>query len=67
MQSIRLLPLLRFIMRNNFRKEITLILILKLLALLVIWGLFFSHSCPNDTIERPKLVDHFMSDSFFEL
>lgn len=61
MQSIRRWPLLRFVMRNDFRKEMTLILILKLLALLVIWGLFFSHSHRKEVLEKPRLVQHFMS------
>lgn len=51
----------QFILRNSFRKEITLIIALKLLALSLLWGLFFSHPI-SEQLKKPKLVEHFISN-----
>jgi hypothetical protein len=40
-----------FLFRNPFRKDITWILLLKLLLLVILWYLFFSH--PTDHLLSP--------------
>jgi hypothetical protein len=57
----RLFSFLQFFGRNNFRKEMTLVIILKLLALCAIWLLFFSHSNHPRPLEKATLLQHFLT------
>ncbi len=43
----------------TFRKEITILLILKLFALFTLWGLFFSHPL-SDQLKQSALIQHFI-------
>lgn len=43
-----------FLSRNQFRKEITLIILLKLLGLFAIWYLFFSHPPTSTQLDGIK-------------
>lgn len=54
------LSLIQFITRNDYRKEIAVVILLKLAALFLLWSLFFSHSDPTQ-LEKPNLVNHFVS------
>lgn len=45
----------------NFRKEITLAITLKIIALILIWALFFSHPISRK-INREALASHFIRD-----
>lgn len=54
-ESLQQTALLRFISRTPYRKEITLILILKLLALCTIWGICFSHADKNGQVTQVTL------------
>lgn len=45
--------------RNRFRKEIMLAIALKLCALGLIWGLFFSHPLTKQ-LDTPQLAQHFI-------
>jgi hypothetical protein len=47
-------------MRNIYRKDITLVIILKLLALFLLWELFFSHPIEKD-LTHDKLVRHLLN------
>lgn len=60
MSILRTTTIVQFIGRNSFRKEITLIISLKLLALSLLWGLFFSHPL-SEQLKKPKLVNHFIA------
>lgn len=52
--------LLGFFTRNPFRKDITSVIILKIILILLLWGLFFSHH-DRSTLETPRLAEHFLS------
>lgn len=49
--------LMQFFFHHPFRKEITLVIVVKLLALFAIWYLFFSHEISTDP---QTLFDHFI-------
>lgn len=51
--------MLRFFTRNNFRKEMSIVIILKLFLLFVLWSLFFSHHDPEQ-LNKNNLVNHFV-------
>jgi len=57
----RLFSFLQFFGRNNYRKEMTLVIILKLLALCAIWLLFFSHTNHPHTTVKTTLLQHFFT------
>ncbi len=59
--TLRQTPLLRFITRTHYRKEITLVLILKLLALCAIWGICFSHGGKNGQVAQVTLRQQLLS------
>ena len=44
-----------FLLHSNLRKEITLVLILKILALFAIWYLFFSQ---QENISPQQMAEH---------
>jgi hypothetical protein len=52
------LSLRQFIKKNAFRKEIILIIVLKCVALMVIWGLFFQHPLSKQ-LSTQDLVRHY--------
>jgi len=52
--------IIQFFTRNHFRKEITIVLALKFIALILLWKLFVPHSDPQQ-LSTPKLVEHFIS------
>jgi len=54
------LPLLRFFTRNVFRKDITLVMLLKIIALFLLWELFFSHPAV-DQLKKSDLIQHYLS------
>ncbi|VVC75094.1 hypothetical protein AQUSIP_03700 [Aquicella siphonis] len=54
--------MIRFLSKTHYRKEITLVVALKILALFLLWGLFFSHRDP-DLLKTQKLVDHYISST----
>jgi hypothetical protein len=49
----------KFISHNRFRKEIIIIIVLKVLAIFAIWGLFFSHPLSKQ-LTVPALVEHYI-------
>jgi hypothetical protein len=51
--------LLGFFTRNPFRKDITSVVILKIVLILLLWGLFFSHH-DKKALEYPRLAEHFL-------
>jgi hypothetical protein len=59
MLSIRRLSITKFLLRNRFRREIVLVITLKLLALLCLWGFFFSHPVSKQ-LNKPTLVNHYL-------
>lgn len=49
---------IQFFKRNAFRREMLLVITIKLLALFLLWAIL-SH--PDKTLlEQPKLVEHFL-------
>ena len=46
--------------RNRFRKEITMVIILKLIALILLWK-FFIPSIDSMQLTKSKLAEHFIS------
>lgn len=57
LESIR-----QFFLRNAFRKEMTFVIVLKLVGLFLLWSLFFSHSQPNHLNQR-QLIQHFIFET----
>lgn len=53
--------MLKFFTRNNFRKEMTLVIIVKLIAIFLLWGLFFSHR-DHEQLTKNGLNEHFIED-----
>lgn len=43
--------------RGSFRKEISLVIVLKLVALVTIWYMCFHH--PENFLEKSALIKHF--------
>ncbi|EKD70445.1 MAG: hypothetical protein ACD_46C00533G0006 [uncultured bacterium] len=54
--------ILAFTNRTPYRRDIFLVLILKLLALLVIWKLFFSHPIDH-SLTTTQLAQHYLTDA----
>ncbi len=53
--------LIQFFKRNPFRREMLLVIIIKLLALFLLWTIL-TH--PDKTmLEQPKLVEHYLESS----
>ncbi len=50
---------IQFFLQNKFRKEITLAILVKLLALFVLWQLFFSHPVSKQ-IDHAALISHYL-------
>jgi hypothetical protein len=48
-----------FFTRNPFRKDITSVVILKIVLILLLWGLFFSHH-DKTILENTQLAAHFL-------
>ena len=51
-----------FIFRNRYRKEMISVISIKLIALILIWGFFFSHPVTRH-LKSPDLIDHFITAS----
>jgi hypothetical protein len=51
-----------FFMRNRYRKDITFILLLKVIALILLWKLFFSHPV-EPQIDSQALGERLMSSA----
>ena len=52
--------LLHFLTRNPYRKEISVIILLKLMGLMILWWFFFSNPV-EEHLDRSQLVNHYMS------
>jgi len=52
-------PVIQFFLQNRFRKEIALVILIKLIALFVLWQLFFSHPLTN-TLNSATLQQHYL-------
>jgi uncharacterized SAM-binding protein YcdF (DUF218 family) len=50
----------KFLAKNRFRKEITLVIVVKLIALFLLWEFFIAHPA-TDPLAKPALVRHFVS------
>lgn len=50
---------LEFLKRNALRKEITAVIVLKILAIFILWGLFFSGG-NHAGIDEGSLIKHFV-------
>jgi hypothetical protein len=48
----------RFFTRNTYRKELTIIIVMKVLALFLLWGLFFSE--PIEHLNQHKMANHLL-------
>ena len=59
MLLIRRLPIIQFITQNPYRKEIFLILFLKLVAMGLIWGFCFAHPL-SEQLKKPDLIRHYV-------
>lgn len=55
----RVQALSQFLSRNPYRKEISLIILLKLAGLTILWWFFFSKPV-EEHLNRPALVSHYM-------
>lgn len=62
MLSIRKSNIVKFMLRNRFRREIIAVILLKILAIFIIWGLFFSHPVSRQ-LNKPALVDHYIKQT----
>ena len=60
MFSLSRSSIIQFLVQNKFRKEITLIICVKLIALFLLWGFFFSHPVSRK-LNKAVLVEHFVS------
>ncbi|TAK75170.1 MAG: hypothetical protein EPO11_05760 [Gammaproteobacteria bacterium] len=58
---IKLPTIFQFLTRNRYRKELTLVVICKLVALLLLSVLFMSFSVEAQ-LEKPQVVRHYMAD-----
>lgn len=54
------LAVTQFLSRTRFRKEITIVIIVKLIALFILWEFFITHPTV-DRLTKPALVKHFVS------
>ncbi len=52
---------MQFITQNQFRKEIMIVIALKLAALFLLWWLFFSHPIA-DSLEKHDLAKRYMNN-----
>lgn len=52
--------LIKFFTHNRFRKEITLVILLKLIALFFLWK-FFLTPIDKDILAAPALIQYFTS------
>lgn len=52
----------RFLSKNPFRREIAVVLVIKILALFLLWGLFFSHP-DSSRLKSQNLMNHFISSA----
>lgn len=59
MISLSRLSIVQFFLRSRFRREIILILVLKVLALWVLWSFFFSHPVSKE-LNTMRLMDHYL-------
>jgi len=50
---------MQFLMRTVYGKEILLIIVMKLLALTLLWALFFSHPT-HHSLSKKELSKHFL-------
>jgi hypothetical protein len=57
------LPGVRFFTRNVFRKDITLVILLKIIAIYLLWALFFAHPVTHQ-LTRPNLIQHYLVNKF---
>ncbi|WP_114834853.1 hypothetical protein [Aquicella lusitana] len=60
MLSFLRVSIVPFILRNRYRKEMILIIFLKILALFILWGCFFSHPVSRG-LDHSQLIKHFIS------
>lgn len=51
--------LIRFFRRNVFRKEILLVILIKLAGLFILWNLFFSHPVTS-ALDRKALIARYL-------
>lgn len=48
-----------FFSKNRFRKEISIVILVKLILLIALWSLSFSHPLSR-YLNREKLADHYL-------
>lgn len=58
-----LVSFFKFFTRNRFRKEIVLIILIKLVALFLLWR-FFLAPIDKSILTPPALLDHYVTDQF---
>ena len=54
-----MVSLVQFLKRNAFRKEMAAVIVLKIAAIFVLWGLFFSHA-DRTRLDKGNVVKHFV-------
>ena len=53
------IALFQFLKRNAFRREMAAVIVLKIVAIFILWGLFFSDA-NKAQLEKTSLIKHFV-------